>query len=124
MADPNTSKLDARLFKSISGLSDNQKEELLRLVNALQHERRQHRRKKLLANVDYTDENRKASGTIQNISARGMYIEPPGPFAIGRTITLSFEHPVNKKTVTVVGKIVRKGQDGIGIQFADTYDDP
>lgn len=123
MADSNTSKIDARLFKSISGLSDNQKKELLRLVNALQHERRQHHRKKHLAGVNYATENRSVSGTIHNISSHGMYIEPQGPFAIGRTITLSFEHPVDKKPVKVVGKIVRKEQDGIGVQFIDTHDD-
>ena len=106
-----------RLIEAIKKLSESQQEYLLQAVKDWINDHREFPRKDCQADVIYSDNNRLAQGIIVNISAGGIYLEPDSPFAVGRKITLTFEHPLAKKQVKVDGEIVRSDQKGIGVKF-------
>jgi hypothetical protein len=69
--------------------------------------------------VLYSDNNRLAHGLAKNISAKGIYLDPAGPFPVGQDIIISMPHPSGGEHIKIRGKIVRRDERGMAIAFED-----
>jgi len=84
---------------------------------------RKHNRKKCLMNVQYSADDRIFNGFINNISPRGAFIECPQEtlqkMSFGQPVTLTFDHPDQKKHIKTTGEVARVADSGFGIRFDD-----
>ncbi|MDX9786552.1 MAG: PilZ domain-containing protein [Desulfobacterales bacterium] len=106
-----------QLNEVIKQLSQAQQKYLLAAIKQWIKDDRDYPRIDYCTEVIYSDNQRIASGVTRNISATGMFIEPAGPFSVGREIIMTLEHPKSRKPVKVNGRITRKDKKGIGIKF-------
>lgn len=79
-------------------------------------ERREHKRKKYHATVDFASETRPYQRRIDNISQGGIRIRSRDPIARGTLLTLCFELP-NENHMKLFGEVVRSGKAGLGVEF-------
>ena len=107
-----------KLLNIIENMSESQVDELLRYANELYHTKRNHIRKDCIVAIEYADAQNLSKGVIENISSGGAYIRPRGTMEVGKTVTLTFENPLNKVTVKISGKIVREDANGVGVAFS------
>lgn len=105
------------LMALIQQLSPAQREYLLTAIKQWMKDDRDYPRIDYCTEVIYSDNHRLSSGMSKNISATGMFIEPAGPFSVGREVIVTLEHPKNRKPIKVKGKIARKAKNGVGIRF-------
>ncbi|MCD4721767.1 MAG: PilZ domain-containing protein [Desulfobacula sp.] len=54
---------------------------------------------------------------IKDISRCGMFIETSQSFSVSQKITIQFQVPASKKVFKIMGEIVRRQKNGIGIKF-------
>ncbi len=84
---------------------------------------RKHNRKECLMNVQYSSNNRIFNGFINNISPRGAFIECAQEtlqkLSFGQPVTLTFDHPDQKKPIKTTGEVTRVADFGFGIRFDD-----
>lgn len=106
-----------QLIEVIGQLSQPQQEYLLEAIKKWIKDDRNYPRIDYCAEVVYSDNKRMSSGVTRNISATGVFIEPAGPFSVGREIIMTLEHPASGKPIKVSGKVARKDKKGIGIRF-------
>ncbi|MFH0730356.1 MAG: PilZ domain-containing protein [Pseudomonadota bacterium] len=123
MGDNSPASIRDRLKAAINQLFEFKKEKFFSAIDDLQLEKRLSPRKKHFSEVCYADSNRSVNAFIQDISVGGLSIEPDGPFLKGQEITLTFMHPSAHKHVKITGKIVRKDQNGIGVEFSQKIED-
>ena len=69
--------------------------------------------------VDYTTQDQKYTNTILDISPAGVFIETDDPPEIGQKITLIFSFLTSEDHFEVVGEIVWRSSQGIGVKFYD-----
>jgi hypothetical protein len=86
-------------------------------------ERRRHSRRASQIPVDYVADGRAHRSFILNISSGGVFIATPSASLWGQEILISFNHPVTRMNVFVVGRIARVDQSGIGVRFKRMADD-
>lgn len=120
--DTSPKSITDQLIEAIKDLSNSQQEKLLEAIHKWKKDSREYPRKDCHGDVIYSDNNRLAQGMIMNISAGGLYVQPDSPFAVGREVILSFEHPFTEKQVKVTGKIVRSDQNGFAIKLDQSLD--
>jgi Tfp pilus assembly protein PilZ/uncharacterized membrane protein YuzA (DUF378 family) len=87
---------------------------------------REHKRKKVSIEAEYTCGDDRFKDSIENISNSGVFIKTDEIFSVGQEITLSFSIPkslsgpklkLNDK-LNIDGEIVRIEPDGVGIRLA------
>ncbi len=54
---------------------------------------------------------------VKDISRCGMFIETSQSFSVGQKIAIKFQVPTSKKVFKIIGEIVRRQENGIGIKF-------
>ena len=57
------------------------------------------------------------SAPIFDLSTSGAFVQTDLPLKIGSEITLEFLLPNHGKPIKITGEIVRKAEDGIGVEF-------
>jgi hypothetical protein len=67
--------------------------------------------------VLYSDNNQLARGMAKNISAKGVYLDTAGPFPVGQDLIISMPHPSGHGHMKIRGKIVRRDESGMAIEF-------
>ncbi len=80
-------------------------------------EQRKDARSPCSVDADCTTWNSAFRGSLQNISAGGVFIETKGAFGVGDEITLTFSTPNHQDPVKIVGEIVWHVPQGIGVKF-------
>ena len=111
-----------QIIETIKNLSESKQKQLLELIHKWIKDGREHDRIDYDAEIIFSDNSRLAKGSITNISASGLYLQPSNSFAIGQLVTLSFEHPSTKMPLKLNGKIVRNDQEEIAVKFEQTLD--
>lgn len=82
-------------------------------------ERRKHPRKPCRLPVDGLSGDSLFKGFVKNISLGGVFMETPVAFALDEEIVLRLAPPQSEEQIKVVGKIVWKDPDGVGVAFMD-----
>jgi len=54
---------------------------------------------------------------VKDICRCGMFIETSQSFSVGQKIAIKFQVPTSKKVFKIIGEIVRRQENGIGIKF-------
>lgn len=54
---------------------------------------------------------------IKDISRCGMFIETKSPFVISEIITMKFQVPSSRKMFKIIGEVVRRQKNGVGVKF-------
>ena len=55
--------------------------------------------------------------SLKDISSCGMFIETKRSFTVGQHIRITFQTPVSRKLIQMVGEVVRFEESGIGVKF-------
>ncbi len=82
-----------------------------------QKEKRKHPRKKTFIHIDCSGNKCAFTDFIQNISDSGLYIETQIPLFTDQELSMNFSPPGAKDPIKIIGKVVRVGSRGIGVQF-------
>ncbi len=112
------SQLDDKLSEIIHGLSDEEKLNLLKLLNAsVSPEKRISKRKHFFIPVNVICRNKSFYSRIENLSEKGAFIKtnhviPPGNEVDLIFSILNFEFPVNLKA-----EVIWLSKQGLGIKF-------
>jgi Tfp pilus assembly protein PilZ len=80
-------------------------------------ERREHRRKDCLINVNFKIRGQKFSSYILDISRAGVFIETSESFTSGLKMLLHFSSPESRKELDLIGEIVWTDSRGVGVKF-------
>ncbi|MCU0556581.1 MAG: PilZ domain-containing protein [Desulfobacterales bacterium] len=109
-----------RLLEMFERMTEEQQLIYLRHLEKLQANwKRSHARRRCQIDVDYDTRDGSFRNTIKDISIGGVFIETQEAFAIGQEIDLYLTSPINQVSCMVTGKVVRRDQNGIGIEFAN-----
>ncbi len=84
-------------------------------------EKRRYKRKQYSTSVDYVASTKLYHGEIGDISCGGMLMNPQEELEPGVWLTMYFNTPGNISSVR--GKVVRAGDDGVGIEFLPGYEE-
>ncbi len=98
-------------------LPELEKRQLLALTSTWKKKTRRAQREKYTELVSFTSENGTHYGYAKDINITGLFIEGKGKFKIGEPVRLSLAFISALNPIKLGGKIVRKTDDGIGIQF-------
>jgi len=80
-------------------------------------ERREHRRKECLINVNFKIRGQKFSSYILDISSSGAFIETGESFTTGLKMLLHFSSPQTRESIDLIGQIVWTAPRGVGVKF-------
>ena len=110
------------LLKTAIDMSNEQRFILMKHLEEMQPEtgkkdRREHRRKDCLINVNFKIRGQKFRSYILDISRSGAFIETSELFASGLKMLLNFSSPENRKPLDLIGEIVWADSRGIGVKF-------
>lgn len=78
---------------------------------------RQHPRRPVVQQVDYTIGDRFHRDAMRDISLGGMFIETNLLLEVGQEVTVSIPFSDGRPPVRVRGEVVRVAKDGVGIRF-------
>jgi hypothetical protein len=109
-----------RLFQLITGMSDDERRTLLKLLeNGLLKGkcRREFFRKPFCLQVAYAMGDRTYRNYIKDISLGGVFIFTRNAFQAGQQINILFGNGDSTRPVKMLGKIARATTEGIGVQF-------
>ncbi len=117
------SKLVEMLSQMIKDFSDKQKRELVNYIRSVakRDEKRNSDRKYIKVSVDYSVKDKFYNDTLENISPGGAFIRTTRPIKVGDSTTMVASIPSMKKNVKMKGKIVRRTEDGIGVEFYEEH---
>ncbi|MBU1196020.1 MAG: PilZ domain-containing protein [Proteobacteria bacterium] len=113
-------EVTSRLLNIIFEMPVKQQLDLLKLLDANGYNgARRHERKNLknpwIVMID--PEKEPDASFIKDISRCGMFIETKSPFVISELITLKFQVPASRKMFKIVGEVVRRQKNGVGVRF-------
>jgi uncharacterized protein (TIGR02266 family) len=107
----------------LDSASEEQKRKLLSLLEELRpKERRKHPRKSCSIAVTCTM-NRVFADYIKNISRGGVFIETAAPCLPGDHLAMMFAVPHQEEPVKVMGTVVRRASEGVGVRFTSAGED-
>jgi hypothetical protein len=109
-----------RLFQLITGMSDDERRTLLKLLeNGLLRGkcRRGYFRKSLRLPVTFAVGQRAHRNFIRDISLSGVFIVTGIPFQVGEQLRIVLRDKDNNNPVKILGRIARVTAEGIGVEF-------
>ena len=115
-----------RLFQLITGMSDDERRTLLRLLEKglLKGRcRRKYFRKPMRLPVAYANERHTYRSFIKDISLGGVFILTGIPIKVGEEIRIVFNTGDNYSPVRILGTVARITTEGIGVRFVSLNDD-
>lgn len=110
------------LLKTAIDMSNEQRFIFMKHLEEMQSEtgikeRREHRRKDCLINVNFKIRGQKFSSYILDISSSGAFIETSESFTSGLKMLLHFSSPESRKELDLIGEIVWTDSRGVGVKF-------
>jgi len=122
-----SSEVITRLFEIITNISEDNRRQLLKVLEKnLQSKfslRRKHHRQPYKISVDLTIDEIPFSFFTHNISKSGIFIETELPFLKNKELSIKFELPGHEDPIKIKGKIVRTNSAGMGVKFKKTLTD-
>jgi Tfp pilus assembly protein PilZ len=117
------SKLVEMLSQMIQKFSDRQKHELVNFIKNMAKcgEKRNTDRKYIKVSVDYCVKDKFYCDTLENISSGGAFIRTTRPIQVDDSITMVASIPNMKNNIKMKGKIVRRTEEGVGIEFYEEH---
>ena len=109
----NVSGVTARLFELIQNMTEEEQLELLSEFG----EKRMYPRKAYIMPVKYEIKEGAHCDYITNISCGGVFITTAENLSVGQEMLLSFSLRGVKDTFKIDGRVVRKTDEGVGVQF-------
>jgi hypothetical protein len=109
-----------RLFQLITGMSDDERRTLLKLLeNGLLRGkcRRGYFRKSLRLPITFAVGQRAHRNFIRDISLSGVFIVTGIPFQVGEQLRIVLRDKDNNNPVKILGRIARVTTEGIGVEF-------
>ena len=108
-----------RIVRIVKSLPDEKLKALSDILDSWDEKQsRKHPRKQVNVDVDFVvSESRPYKRTARDISVGGIFINCTGDFQIGEETRFVFSLPGFDKPFKLSGSIVRKQEDGIGIEF-------
>jgi Tfp pilus assembly protein PilZ len=98
-------------------LPEQEKHQLLTLTSTWKKKTYRAQREKYTELVCFTSEHGTHHGYAKDINVTGLFIESKGTFKIGDPVQLSLAFISALNPISLGGEVVRKTDDGIGIQF-------
>lgn len=98
-------------------LPEQEKRQLLALTSTWKKKSYRAQREKYTELVSFTSEHGTHYGYAKDINVTGLFIESKGKFKMGDPVQLSLAFISAPNPLKLGGEIVRKTDDGIGIQF-------
>ena len=110
------------LLKTAIDMSNEQRFIFMKQLEEMQSEpgrkeRREHRRKDCLINVNFKIRGQKFSSYILDISGSGAFIETSESFTRGLKMLLHFSSPETREPLNLIGQIVWAAPRGVGVKF-------
>jgi Tfp pilus assembly protein PilZ len=110
------------LLKTAIDMSNEQRFIFMKHLEEMQSEtsiteRREHRRKDCLINVNFKIRGQKFSSYILDISSSGAFIESGESFTTGLKMLLHFSSPQTREPLDLIGQIVWAAPRGVGVKF-------
>ena len=110
------------LLKTAIDMSNEQRFIFMKHLEEMQsetdiRERREHRRKDCLINVNFKIRGQKFSSYILDISRSGAFIETGEFFTSGLKMLLHFSSPETREPLDLIGQIVWAAPKGVGVKF-------
>ena len=117
------SKLIEMLSQKIKRFSDKQKQELVNFVKSLEKRggKRNTDRRYFKVTVDYSVKDKFYSDTLENISPGGAFIRTTRPIQIGDSTTMVASIPGMDGNIKMEGKIIRRSEEGVGVEFFEEH---
>lgn len=116
-----SSEVITRLFEIITNISEDNRRQLLKVLEKnIQSKfslRRKHSRQPYKINVDFTIDQIPFRFFTHNVSKSGAFIETDLPFLTNKELSMKFELPSYEDPIKTKGKIVRTDSKGIGVKF-------
>ena len=107
-----------RLIKLIQSMTEEDQLTLLRQIEDQKSaNKRQHARTPYKSKVYFATDEKAFKSNIRDISSSGVFIETDQAIYVGQEVMLTFNHPDKIKPIRKKGVVVRRTDDGIGIQF-------
>ena len=116
-------KLDDKtiLTRLLTCIKEMNTEDRIKVLNFIAQkgltERRNYPRQRCDLTVSFDNSNTSCEGFIKNLSASGVFIRTKKVFNLGEHVKLSFTLPTEQNPLIATGKVVRKEDDGFGVQF-------
>jgi Tfp pilus assembly protein PilZ len=115
-----------RLFQLITNMSDDERRNLLKLLESgilKGRSRRKYFRKPLSMPITYASESRSYRNFIKDISLGGVFILTRTRFAVGQEVGVDLNNAVNGNPLKILGKVTRITPEGIGVEFSPLNSD-
>jgi hypothetical protein len=117
------SKLVEMLTQKIKEFSADQKHDVVNYVKSLETKggKRNTDRRYIKVTVDYSVNDRFYSDTLENISSGGAFIRTTRLIQVGDSTTMVASIPGIDGNIKMKGKIIRRSEDGVGIEFYEEH---
>jgi hypothetical protein len=124
---PSSSEVITRLFEIITNISEDNRRQLLKVLEKNLHSkfslRRKNPRQPYKINVGFMIDDLPFTSFTHNVSKDGLFIETELPFLNNKELSLEFELPGYGDPIKTEGKIVRTNSAGIGVKFNEPLTD-
>jgi hypothetical protein len=119
------SKLIEMLSRKIKELSNDQKLDVVNYVKSLEKKggKRNSDRRYIKVTVDYSIKDNFYSDTLENISSGGAFIRTTRPIQVGDSTTMVASIPGIEGNTKLKGKIIRRSEEGVGVEFFEEHKD-
>jgi hypothetical protein len=113
------SKLVEMLGQKIKEFSDDQKHDVVNFIKSIEKKggKRNTDRRYIKVSVDYSVKDKFYSDTLENISSGGAFIRTTRPIQVGDSTTMVASIPGIDGNVKMKGKIIRRSEEGVGVEF-------
>ncbi|MFO7494366.1 MAG: PilZ domain-containing protein [Desulfobacterales bacterium] len=111
------SRTRERLIQRINAMTDEQCQDLLKLLEWRQPDQRRFPRQNSANPSRFFIQDHEYQGVIKNVSADGMFIESPQSVAPGETVTIIFSLFSFEDPIRITGQIAWKDRHGFGVKL-------
>jgi len=115
--EPVNADVIEKIILLANALSETQRRQLLELTASWKTDIRQAPRQTYTELLNFKSSNGAHYGHARDISATGVFIVTPAPFETGESVELILTFISAPNPVRLHGTVVRKTDEGIGIQF-------
>jgi hypothetical protein len=117
------SKLVELLGQKIKKFSDDQKHDVVNFIKSIEKKggKRNTDRRYIKVSVDYSVKDKFYSDTLENISSGGAFIRTTKPIQVGDSTTMVAAIPGIDGNIKLKGKIIRRSEEGVGIEFYEEH---
>jgi len=118
---PTMESISEEIIEQLAGIAqqlpDEKKQQLLELVSSWSPDVRQAPRESYTELLNFNSKSGNHYGHAKDVSSTGVFIETPAKFEIGESVKLVLTFISAPNPLRLTGRVVRKTERGIGLQF-------